>query len=148
MVRPSFSYKYRRRARSAGPGAIWQLFVQMTQKVATTNENPLSRRGSCSLTLARRERQMAVRRVWREVNRSFPLAQRALLSHRGYQRAVLSEDHAAGEPAAALRARRVLGIQQPFVGTEWPVKPHRVIEARRHHPLVEQGAAVTGHRGV
>src|SRR3954451_15579591 len=25
--------------RSAGPGAIWQLFVQMTQKVATTNEN-------------------------------------------------------------------------------------------------------------
>src|SRR3954449_5534416 len=120
MVRPSFSHI--RSARSiGGPGAIWQLFVQMTQKVATTNENPLRSRGS-SPTLARRERQTAVPQVWREVNRSFPLAQRAFLSHRGYQRAVLREDHAARQPAAALGARRVLGIQQPFVGTEWPVR--------------------------
>ena len=35
-----------------GPGAIWQLFVQMTQKAATTNENPLPRRCSCTLTPA------------------------------------------------------------------------------------------------
>ena len=37
--------------------------------------------------------------------RSLALAQRAFLGDRGHQRAVLLEDHAAGEAASALRAR-------------------------------------------
>ena len=42
----------------------------------------------------------------------------------------------------------VLGIEQPFVGPERAVKPHRMIEAGRHHALVEQRAAVARHRRV
>src|ERR1700704_3067644 len=48
--------------------------------------------------------------------RSLAFAKRAFLRDRGHQRAVLLEDHAAGQTASALCARRVLGIKQPFVG--------------------------------
>src|SRR6185437_9554074 len=75
-------------------------------------------------------------------------ADRAFLRDRGHQRAVGFENHAAGEAAPALRARRILGVEQPLVGAERPMKPHRMIEARRHHPLVEQRAAVTRHDGI
>src|ERR1700679_2698942 len=76
------------------------------------------------------------------------LPQRAFLRDRGHQRAVLLVDHAAGQGAAVLRARRILRIKQPFVGAERAMKPHRVIEAGRHQALVEQGAAVTRHRRI
>ncbi len=39
------------------------------------------------------------------LSRSLALAQRAFLRHGSHQRAVLLEDHAAGEPAAGARAR-------------------------------------------
>ena len=55
---------------------------------------------------------------------------------------------AAGQPAAALRARRILRVEQPFVGAERAVKPHRMIEAGRHHAPVEQRAAVARHDGI
>ncbi len=42
----------------------------------------------------------------------------------------------------------VLHVKQPFVGAERPVKPHRVIEACRHHALVEQRAAVARHHRI
>src|SRR6476469_6856577 len=48
-------------------------------------------------------------------NSSPPFAERAFLGHRGDQRAVLLEDHAAGQAAPALGARRILGVEQPLV---------------------------------
>ena len=81
-----------------------------------------------------RNSNWSTQRIARNRRRIYlPFAQRAFLRDGSHQRAVLFEDQAAGQAAAALRARRILGVKQPFVGAERPVKPHRVIEARGHH---------------
>ena len=48
--------------------------------------------------------------------------------------AVLREHPRGAEPAAALRARRRLHVQQPVVDAHVPVPPHRVVEARDRQP--------------
>src|SRR5712692_9387391 len=77
-----------------------------------------------------------------------PLPQQSLLRDRSHQRPVPRKDQAARKAARARKVGTVLGVQQPLVGAERPVKPERVIEARRHDGLVEHAAAVRDQRGI
>src|ERR1700722_9780369 len=147
MVRPSFSQRFGRTRLDWHRTSLASFYAIGTKSLQTQPKN------DCGVSIAL-VRGGIVRKILAfftstgASTRSFPLAQRAFLRHRGHQGAVLLEDHAARQPAAALRARRILGIKQPFVGAERAVKPHRVIEARRHHALVEQSAAVARHRRI
>src|SRR4051794_33474160 len=147
-----------------GARRLWHLFVQMTQKLATRNEIPTAAvvtdrgtwvAGRQDAPGMPREGQ-ALPHCWRaKVTQlsepeapSLALPQRAFLRDRSHESTVLLEDHPASKPPSSQGARRVLGVEQPFVRAEGPVKPHRVVQAGRHHPLVEQGAPVTGHSRV
>src|SRR4051812_8418204 len=59
-----------------------------------------------------------------------------LLDDRDGERAVTPEHVALREPAGAGRGRALLVVEQPFVGAERTVEPHRVVEARGHHTTV------------
>src|SRR3954452_17666236 len=122
MVRPSLFSNFGRGA-IGFRSQVWHHFVQMTQKVATRNENPLVSCASCAPLIASRVENylvFALRAKCAAKTRSLALAKRTFLRDRSHQGAVLLEDHAAGKPSAALRARRILRIQQPFVGAERP----------------------------
>ncbi len=73
-------------------------------------------------------------------------ADHAFLCGRRDEAAVGGKDHAARQPARALRGRAVAGIQQPFVDAERAVEPHRVIEAGDLHIALQERDAVRQHR--
>src|SRR6516165_9680731 len=77
-----------------------------------------------------------------------PLSQQPLLGDRRYQRAVACEDQAPRKTAGTGQARAVLRIEQPFIGAERTMEPHRMIEARGHDVVTENSAAVGDQRGV
>ncbi len=77
-----------------------------------------------------------------------PLAQQALLRDGSHQCAVARKDQPAGETARAVEIGAVLGIEQPIIGAERPMKPERVVEARRHDVLLEHRASVGDQRGI
>ena len=52
------------------------------------------------------------------------------------------------KPAPLGRRRRVLAVEQPFVGSEGPVEPHRVVEAGHEQVGGAPAAAVGEQRGV
>ena len=60
----------------------------------------------------------------------------------------MAEDEPFGEPACRLRGRALLVVQQPLVGVERAVEPHRVVEARDHEAVVVPRVRVRHHRGV
>src|SRR4051812_2795846 len=72
----------------------------------------------------------------------------AFLHHRDRERAVVPVDEPFGEPARALRRRTLLVVQQPLVGRERAVEPHRVVEARDHEAVVVPRARMRHPRGV
>src|ERR1017187_5347401 len=61
------------------------------------------------------------------------------LYHRDDELAVAGEHLPAGQPQCAAGNRGLLRGQQPPVGTEWPVEPHRVIQAGAGGPTVRPG---------
>ena len=71
-----------------------------------------------------------------------------LLHHRHRERAVAPVDEPFGQPAPGLRRRTALVVQQPLVGAQRPVEPHRMVEARDHEAVVVPRARVRHHRGV
>src|SRR5262249_14912035 len=72
----------------------------------------------------------------------------ATLSHQPFlgngrnQGSVAFEYETAGKSAGPGSARAILRINQPFIGRKRPMKPQRMIKARRHDALVEHGAAM------
>src|SRR5262249_13697418 len=60
----------------------------------------------------------------------------ALLDHRDHQESIFCEDLPRGKPSRRAGERRFLRVQQPPVGAERPVEPHRVIQARPAGPPV------------
>ena len=76
------------------------------------------------------------------------LSEQAFLGDRCPQPAVACEDQAPGKAAGTGQARAVLSVEQPLVGAERTVEPHRVIEARGHDVVTENRAAVRDERGI
>ena len=66
-------------------------------------------------------------------------ADQAFLRDRSDQRAVARKNEAPGKAACAVRARAVLCVEEPFVGSERTMKPQRVVEARRLDRTLEHG---------
>ena len=68
-----------------------------------------------------------------------------LLGDRNGERTVAPEDFTTIEAARTRRRGTVLHIKQPLVGTERPMKPHRVIETRelqvRSEEIVTMGSS-------
>src|SRR5215471_13888176 len=56
-------------------------------------------------------------------------ANQALLDHRYHQAALLGEYFPPRQAPGAAQRRRLLGVEQPPVGAERAVEPHRVVEA-------------------
>src|SRR3569833_2901774 len=81
-------------------------------------------------------------------SRLTPQAHQAFLDHRRDQGAVAGEYKSARQPARAMQVRRVLRVEQPLVGAERAVQPQRMVAARRHELVLEQGAAVPRQRRV
>ena len=69
-------------------------------------------------------------------------ADHALLGRRGDEGAVLAEDLADRQASAAHGGRRLLGVEQPLVGADVAVEPHRVVQARDPQPSVGPDEAV------
>src|SRR3954447_13781554 len=67
-----------------------------------------------------------------------------LLDDRDGEPSVLRVYTGLPEPAAAVRRRRLLVVQQPLVGPERPVEPHRVIQRGPDH--VPDGPAAAAMR--
>src|SRR5258707_7754436 len=70
------------------------------------------------------------------------LAQKTFLSNRCNQGSILGKDQASSKTACGGCVRTVLGVKQPFIGFEWPMKPQCVVKACRHDGLFEYCAAV------
>src|SRR5918993_2304479 len=66
----------------------------------------------------------------RPADRSPGRADQTLLHHRGHERALTGEHEPAGQAAPVGGVGAVLLVEQPVVGPEGAVEPHRVIEAR------------------
>src|ERR1700678_2028643 len=62
-----------------------------------------------------------------------------LLDHGNAQFARLGVDLTPGQPAGAGGRGRLLRVQQPLIGPEGPVEPHRVIQARTRRAAAEPG---------
>src|SRR3954452_19439159 len=72
----------------------------------------------------------------------FDRADETFLDDRCRERAVVAVDESFREAAATLGRRTLLVVQQPFVGLERPVEPHRMVEAGDHEPVVVPGTGV------
>src|SRR5918996_517486 len=59
-------------------------------------------------------------------------ANQTFLDHRDRQRAVATEDRALRQAPSARRVRAGLVVEEPLVGAERAVEPHRVVKAGDH----------------
>src|SRR5262245_7905176 len=71
-----------------------------------------------------------------------PLPHETFLGNRCDQNASPREDTAAAEPARAVAAGAILGVEQPLVRPEGAVEPQGMVEARELDILVEHELAV------
>src|SRR5918993_5022876 len=84
----------------------------------------------------------------RPADRSPGRADQTLLHHRGHERALTGEHEPAGQAAPVGGVGAVLLVEQPVVGPEGAVEPHRVIEARHEEAGIEPTTALGPPRGV
>ena len=76
------------------------------------------------------------------------LADEAFLRRRGHELAGARKQRAAAKGSATARARAVLGIEKPVIGSETAVKPDGMVEARKHQRRVKDEAAMRDQRSI
>src|ERR1051326_3652498 len=67
-----------------------------------------------------------------------PYTHQTFLRNRCHKRAIAAENLSPIETARSRGRRALLHIKQPLVGPEWPVKPHRVVQAGQLQLTAEQ----------
>ena len=70
------------------------------------------------------------------------------MRRRGHKFAGAREQRATAERSPAPRGWAVLGVEQPVIGPETPMKPDGMVEAREHEGRIENEAAMGDQRGI